>query len=160
MTDLNLPETIEGDRGTYIAETWMFAGSHTDDKGKRSHAWLPLPAKDLSGQLIYDVQGSGLLVGGEYVVYVYREDGHVWKRGKPAPVYVGLHENAELRALAEARHKAVEALIRTRRRVASDKRDSALEDALAPLTAISAKLHPTERTAFLAYVIQKITKPW
>lgn len=151
----------EENRPPAVAETWMFCGTRIKGKGTRYHAWLPLPADDLSGEMLFDPdKGSSYAVGSEYAVMVRRDSEHVWKVGNPGPRYLGRHENEGLRALAEARHKAIEAVIRVKRMEGADKRDSALEDALEPLVKLSAGIHYTERTAFLAYVIQKITKPW
>lgn len=145
-----------------VEETWMFGGTRIDRHGKRWHSWVRLPAVNLQGEMWFSPdKGEHYAVGSDYAITTSQDsDGRTIKHGNPPARYLGRHENDFLRMRAEAKHKAIEARIRVQRMEAKDKRESALDEALAPLMAISAELHATERTAFLAYVIQKITAPW
>lgn len=150
-------DVVQPDGRVFEPQTWVFCGTRLDSKGKKVHAWLPLPATDLSSVGLWDAKGSPV-VGSEYEVLVATTDEGMWKRGNPQ--YRRRHENEELRALIEAAHKAAEARIRVERMKSADKRDSSLEAALEPLVSIARQLHPTDRTAFVAHVINRLNKAW
>lgn len=139
-------------------ETWLFAGSRYGRRGTRVHAWLPQPDDDFHNELWFRPRGQPAL-GSEYAVRVTRKpDGEVTMHGQPN--YRGRHENDELRARAEARHRAAETTLRRVQLQRADKRASALDAALEPLVTISGELRAPDRDAFLAYIIRKITRPW
>lgn len=148
-------------------ETWLFAGTRVGKTGKRLHAWLPMPTTDpdnpdlnkadLDRVLLFAPTGSPA-VGSEYTVTVTREPEGVYMHGRP--VRRGRHPDDALRALAEARHRAAETVLRRTQLERADKRASALDAALEPLIRISGELRPTDRDALLAYVVRKITRPW
>ena len=144
------PETTE--------EIWLFTGSRRGRSGKRIHGWLPQPDNDLDHELYFSAKGHRA-VGSEYTVQVRRHpDGAVTMYG--SPVYHGRHDNDTLRARVEARHRAAETELRREQLERSDKRASALNEALEPLVTLSEELRATERDAFLAFVIRRITRPW
>jgi hypothetical protein len=139
-------------------ETWLFAGSRLGRGGKRIHAWLPQPDDDLDHELCYQPRGNPV-VGSEYTAKVTRGPAEqVTIHGRPA--YRGRHANEELRARVEVRHRAAETVLRRQQMERSDKRASALDAALEPLVQLSSELRATDRDAFLAYAIRKITRPW
>ncbi|GAB3459142.1 hypothetical protein [Actinophytocola sediminis] len=144
-----------------VEETWLFAGTRIGRSGKRIHAWLPLPNDDLDNELYFGPTGRPA-VGSEYTVKVTRhqegETARITLHGNP--VYQRQHDDEELRARVEARHRAAETTLRRDQMERSDKRASALEETLEPLVKISSELRATDRDAFLAYVIRKITRPW
>jgi hypothetical protein len=152
-------ELTEGTPDTRLFEpqTWVFCGARLDSSGKKTHAWLPLPATDLSNVVLWKPNGSPT-VGSEYEVLIAVSDGVTWKCGEPR--YLKRHEDEELRALIEAAYKAAETRIRIQRMQNSDRRASSLEAALEPLVSIARELGPSDRTAFIAHVINRLQKVW
>jgi hypothetical protein len=156
-------ETTEEITAEKVKAVWVFGGTGLTSTYQRRDVWYPLPA-DLKNSRVYekDTKNNHILTpGSEYeVAVVNNDDGSVSLYESPRPRYLGRHDNAEFRAAVEARHKAAETELRLRSMAARDKRESALAEALDPITAISRDLHPTERTAFAAYVLQCVMQPW
>lgn len=145
--------------GERTFEHWMFGGTRIDKDGKKVHAWLPLPATDLSGEMLWKPHSS-FTIGTVYRVPVTRVNGEIVKYNDIHYDRVERYDNGDIRALAEGRHRAAETRYRNKRLEAGDKKDSALDAALEPLVTLSMQLTPADRDAFLAYVIRRITKPW
>lgn len=151
-----------------IQETWVYAGTRLKgEKGTgRFDTWLPLPLPDDKDSHVNyrilkfdrEIKRSHLAVGSEYDVTVIRGTDGVTLCGNPR--YIGRHDNEELRAKLQALHLAAEAEIKVRGMAAADKADSALERALEPLVAIAAETHTLQRTAFVAYVMDRLMRAW
>lgn len=150
--------------GEKIIEIWVFGGIRFDeDVKKTTEIWLPLPA-NLDKTYIFplgkDKGHAHCVPGTEYEVKIDRHaDGSVSLYDNSAR-RVGRHEDEEMRAIIEARHKAAQTILRVQRMEAADKKESALDEALEPLLAIAKGMIPPHRDAFLAYVIRQIARVW
>lgn len=138
-----------------VEEIWVFGGNRVDAKGRRAHAWLPVGAEDL---LWFRARGS-YVVGSEYRVQVVRHhDGNITMHG--GAVYVGQHGDDAVRAKLEAGHRAAETRLRLAALERNDKRHSALDDAIEPLSVILRSASPMDRDAILAYTIRRLARAW
>jgi hypothetical protein len=133
-------------------EVWTYAGRR-EANGKRYYLW-----QDADGVQRYYAKLPGGTVGGRYTVTVTREAKHVVVSGEAR--YTGQQADEGTRREMEALDIAAAAMLAAQARDRNDARRKALEDAVAPLADIAAKLKfGHERDAFLAYVIRRISRP-
>jgi hypothetical protein len=145
----------DGEPGSAVRadEVWTYAGRR-ESNGKRYYAW-----HDSQGEERFYAKVSAGTVGGKYAVMVTRDGERV--SIYPEPRYTGEKVDEPTRQEMEALDIAAMALLAAQARERNDARHRALDDAVAPLVAIAAKLRfGHERDAFLAYVIRRLSQPW
>ncbi len=136
-----------------VEEVWTFAGRRESD-GKRYYAW-----QDPHGQERYYAKVPAHTIGGRYALLVTRNGDRV--SVCPEPRYTGERVDEGTRREMEALDIAASALLAAQARDRNDARRKALDDAVAPLAEIAAKLRfGHERDAFLAYVIRRLAQRW
>jgi hypothetical protein len=136
-----------------VEEIWTYAGRREID-GKRYYAW-----QDGHGKQRYYAKVPASTVGGKYALMVTREGERVFVA--PDLRYTGERVDEQTRREMEALDIAAATLLAAQARDRSDARRKALEDAIAPLAEIAAKLRfGHERDAFLAYVIRRLSQRW
>jgi hypothetical protein len=140
---------------TPTEEIWVFGGNRVDYKGRRAHVWRPVDTTDL---LWFRARGT-YTPGSEYRVQVTRHpDGNITKHGDA--VYVGRHGDEAVRAELEAGHRAAETRLRLAALERNDKRHSALDEAIEPLTVIMRSASSADRDAILAFVMRRLARAW
>jgi hypothetical protein len=150
----SIEETGSEQTGTArVEEVWVYAGRRDSD-GKKYYAW-----QDPHGQERYYAKVPALTVGGKYTLRVTRHGDRV--SVYPDPRYTGEQVDQPTRREMEALDIAATAILAAATRDRNDARRKALDDAVAPLAQIAAKLRfGHERDAFLAYVIRRLTQRW
>ncbi|MFL6113045.1 MAG: hypothetical protein ACJ786_17060 [Catenulispora sp.] len=134
-------------------ERWVFGGSRVNADGKRMHAWI-----DSDGEELYFKPRGSHAVGVVYDVEASRHDGgRIVRHGDPR--YTGVRAEPEVRDGLSARHRAAEATLDLAARERRAKADDPLEAAIERLVELSRVVKPHQRTAFLAYVIARLTRP-
>ncbi|GLY54878.1 hypothetical protein [Lentzea sp. NBRC 102530] len=136
-------------------EEWVFGGSRVDN-GKRFHAWIPLDDPHRN-ELFYKPRGS-FAVGSVYEVQVVRREGRVSKY--PDPKYLRRCEDEALRDQVSARHAAAEVVIGRQQLERADKKDDPVTVAVDRLAELARHVHPSQRNAFAAMVLNKIGRSW
>lgn len=138
-------------------EVWVFAGVRVTAERKRVFVWVNPSEPEGSDYRELWFKGSGRMqvVGAEYRVTVTRKPGGGLTR-HGAPVYIGRHADDAFRAELEARHRANDAKYRLVQMEESDRRSSALDEALEPLLTVAAKLPPGDRDAFAMFVLRRV----
>jgi len=141
---------MTGDKPEPAAETWTYAGVRAGGDGERLHAWL-----DAGGEeMLFSRSGTRMAVGSHYTVRVTR-DGTVTMHGTPA--YAGTRADDETRRAAWAEHTTAQTRLEMIRAERDDARRNALDEALAPLLELAARLRTSaERDALAAYVLRQI----
>ncbi|GAA1810986.1 hypothetical protein GCM10009682_35710 [Luedemannella flava] len=155
MTGDQTPDPLSDTRngGVRAEEIWTYAGRRERD-GKRYYAW-----HDNTGQERWYAKVSAGTVGGRYALMVTRGGEHVTVY--PQPRYTSERVDEVTRREMEAFDIAAAAALAAHTRDRNDARRKALDDAVAPLAEIAAKLKfGHERDAFLAYVIRRLSKRW
>jgi hypothetical protein len=146
------PDAEQGDAGR-AEEIWTYAGRR-ESSGKRYFAW-----QDGQGEQRYYGKVSAATVGGKYALMVTRDGERV--SVYPEPRYTGVRVDEATRREMEALDIAAAAILAAQARDRNDSRRKALEDAIAPLAEIAAKLRfGHERDAFLAHVIRRLSGRW
>lgn len=143
-----MSEEIEPD-----TELWTFGGSRVGKGGKRIHEWITADGT----ALWYKPVGSHS-VGSVYAIKVSRANGTTTRYGNPA--YVGRSEDTDLRDELSARHRAAEVTLDITRRESKDKANDPVEVAIQRLTDLAAKVPPSQRANFAAYVAYRVGKIW
>lgn len=134
-------------------ERWVFGGSRVSTTGKRMHSWID-PAGE---ELYFKVRGSHA-VGAIYEVEVSRPDGgRIVRHGDPR--YTGDRAEPEARDALSARHRAAEVALDLAARERRTKADDPLDAAIERLAELFRTVKPNQRTALLAYVIARLTRP-
>lgn len=139
------------DDKVFATERWICAGVR-EAKGKRAVEWM-MP----NGYPVQYDDKSSYATGAGYDVLVCREDGHIWRRGKPA--YAGSGGAAsEVRARWLVLEKQAEQELARLARERKEKGRDALDEAMEPLIAYAAQCRTrTQRAALIADVIEHIT---
>jgi len=110
-------------------------------------------------RLYSDARAASYVVGGRYEVLVrYADDGKAWRRNEPQYTGDRDDENAAGYATADriARIKLAAAA-----RERSDRKQNALDDALAPLLTLAAAYrNQSDQDALAAYVIRQLHAAW
>ena len=151
--DRNDPQPGDEQGGAGGEEIWTYAGRR-EHKSKRYFAW-----QDSHGAERYYAKVSAGTVGGKYALIVTRDRDRVLVT--PDLRYTGERVDEPTRREMEALDIAATALLAAQARDRNDARRKALEDAIAPLAEIAAKLNfGHERDAFLAYVIRRLSQRW
>jgi len=135
-------------------EEWVFGGSRVDD-GKRFHAWIAL--SDPNEEMFYKPRGS-FAVGSVYEVQVIRREDRISKY--PDPKYLRRCEDEALRDRVSARHAAAEVVIGRQQLERADKKDDPVTVAVERLAELAKHVHPSQRNAFAAMVLNKIGRSW
>ena len=134
-------------------EVWTYAGRRESD-GKRYYAW-----QDGHGKERYYAKVMAGTVGGRYALMVTRDGDRV--SVVPDPRYTGDQVDEHTRREMEALDITATAMLAAQARDRNDARRKALDDAIAPLAEIAAKLRfGHERDAFLAHVVRRLTRSW
>ena len=136
-----------------VTEHWTFGGNRLGKGDKRVHEWITPDGT----ALWYRPVGSHS-VGSVYAIKVSRANGTTTRYGNPA--YVGRSEDADLRDELSARHRAAEITLDIKRRENKDKTDDPMEVAIQRLTDLAAKVPPSQRAHFAAYVAYRVGKVW
>lgn len=137
--------------GDRITETWVFGGVRIGSDRRKHHCWVADPDGERKHRLFEPFKGAMPVVGCEYRVGVERHDNDRVTLYNDKE-FVGPHADDDFRAELEAKHRAADTRLRVKALEASEKRRSALDDTLAPLLRIAAKLPAPERDAFALYV--------
>jgi hypothetical protein len=136
------------------AERWVFGGSRISAKKQRLHAWV-----DADGEELWFKPKGSYAVGSIYQVQVSRlGEGRITRHGEPR--YAGGRAEPELYDSLSAQHRAAEAELGLLARERAAKKDDPVELAIERLLELSRKAPAAQRTAFLAYVIARLTRSW
>lgn len=142
-------------------EEWIYGGIRIAQGGAKAHAWLPV-GQDPDVELLYPAKRSAALdgaVGSVYTVRVVRHDnGRITKYADHT--YLRRHDDADVRARLETRHRLATVELDRRRMEASDKRVSELDAVLAPLLEVAARVGPFDRDAFTVMVLARLNRTW
>jgi hypothetical protein len=141
----------------HTTERWTWAGARLN-QGKLTGAWIGADGKErwYSGP-----RWHGTVIGGRYDAQVtHLDDARVTLHG--TPVYAEPRDPGDDRAgLWAAEDRAARTRVATKARERRDAKQSALDDALEPLLAITGKLRTTaDRDAVAAYVLRQINSSW
>lgn len=135
-------------------ERWVFGGSRIGTKKQRLHAWID----EHGEELLFKAVGS-YTVGAIYDVQVTRTDQErLVRHGQPK--YAGGRADPELHETVAARHRAAEAELWLLARERAAKKDDPVEQAIEHLVALSRKVSAAQRTAFLSYVMARLSRSW
>lgn len=138
------------DDKVFVTERWICAGVRVDG-GKRCVWW-----ETTEGPVVY-VDKSSYATGAGYDVLVCREDGHIWRQGKPSYAGSGgaaAEQRARWLVLEKQAEQELARLARERRDKGTDKLDEAME----PLIDYAAGCRTrAQRTALIAEVIDRLT---
>lgn len=145
-----------------VEELWTFAGLRVLRGGKRGHAWLAPGKTDLADEYLFaPTKGPAPALGAVYAVKVTRpDDERVTRHG--APVYTGRERVIDRAAFEriDAANRAAELELRRAALERSEKRASALDDALAPALAYIKAAGPLDRDAVLSIMTRKLARAW
>lgn len=138
-------------------ELWTYGGLRVGRGGKRYHAWRPPERTPENLGLFATLRGS-YVVGSVYEARVEREDDGITVIGQPQ--WQQQSENPELRAELEVAHRAARTTLDRRALESRAKRNSALDEAIAPLVELARKRPSNQRDAFATYVLRKLHRVW
>ena len=139
-------------------EIFIYAGIRVKDS-KKYNVWIPAdeftPDDPLRGARWYKAgRGAHAAVGSRYRATIKREGAHITLYG--TPTYHSQLDDREAVAKLQAAHQAHNTKVRAMAMEASDKRNSEIDTALAPLLELAAHIPPMERDAFALLILRKI----
>lgn len=134
-------------------EIWIYAGRRVS-KGKQAYAWIDANDKELW----YGPGFQGKVIGGRYTVTVDRDSDKLTVYGKPS--YVDRSQD-ERTAEWEAKQETSNTLLAAASRERTAAKQRTLDEALVPLLDVARTLRTgSERDAFLAHIIRKVSAAW
>ncbi len=144
-------------------EEWTFQYRKTfKNRTKLSYLWLnPVGEPKVFGKDFTRYSPVKARPGAIFRVFVdYKEDStlSVTQTGDDAPHYLGMIEDEYLRTIWQAKDRSNELEVQTIKRAMGDTRRNLIREALQPLNKEYHSIGRTGRAAFLALVIDEVTR--
>lgn len=138
-----------------VIERWVYGGLRLGDGGYKCHAWS-VEGSDM--EPLFGHKRAGLwAVSGIYTVTVTRDDGTVYLHDPQSACFAGRVDDQTERECLEAADLATRTHLAAVAFERKAKADPALDQALAPLLAVAARLgSQLQVRTLLAYVIEKV----
>ena len=140
---------------TRHTEQWTYLGAEWDYDDRQLHY---IYQNEAGEEKSYKRQLTRPLPGGVFVMTIETDTGSVFYKGKNTPVYQHRLEDSERVAVLEANNRSALAVSRMSKKAKSDMADSQLVAVLRPLSAEYYRRDRTGRAAFLATIIETITR--